>query len=140
MSTCEKVWFPRSAPASSHMLRSDGRASGPRLLQMRPSLTKPVTGTDCAVKVASNFAVLALSAVRSQVSPAGSDTAGRSSNVMAIFRALPGGVTSAPQAFVRTSERQAQRTTEDFTILPGFEREIRGSGRRRTRQRLQFAA
>src|SRR6185295_8864686 len=141
MSTCEKVWLPSSAPASSHMLSSDGRASGSRLLQILPSLTKPTTGTDRAVNVASNFAVLALSAERSQVSPAGTDTAGRSSNVMAIFRAVVGRVTSAPKASpAMASERPAQRAIENFIILTGFECEVLMNHRRRARQGLRLAA
>ena len=79
-------------------------------------------GTECEVNDASNFAVLALSAARSQVSLAGTDTAGRSSNVMAILRAFAGDVRSAARArSARASERQAQRTIANFTALPGFE-------------------
>src|ERR1700676_2023842 len=134
MSAWEKVWFPSSASASSHMLSSAGRVSGPRFLQIRPSLTNPTVGTARAVNVASNFAVLVFSAARSHISLTGTETAGRSSNVMAIFRAFPGGVTSAPKAGPAIArERQTHGMIEDFmhpTPLNATGHLVRGPDRR----------
>src|SRR6202011_6072937 len=88
---------------------------------------------------------------RSHVCPAGTDAAGRSSNVRAIFRELPRGFRSSPRARpITAKERQTHGTIEIFIVLPlaffiarhslDFESKIFANGRRRAWQRVHLGA